>query len=128
MRGSVKHHLAQLDRYYKHAIPKNLKAFCNAFLDALDYNRFCVEFARKWKTGTDGRHALFVALINKLLTTKMVWPPCRDEYDQEPPPPMRVGELPQLDKEMVIDYTGYLIGLPQGQGNDCLLGIYKRYY
>ena len=112
-------YLKSLNEYYK-SMPENLKKFCNQFLDQLDYNNFTIKFAKKWGKGRDGRHTFFKELIRILLNTTMQWP--NDNL-----PDMKVKDLPPDDKDMVIDYVGFLIGLPQGQGNDSLIRLYHKY-
>lgn len=116
---NIQLYLQSLNQYYK-SMPKNLKKFCNQFLDDLDYNTFTIRFAKSWPKNTDGRYTLFQELIRILLNTTMTWP--NDNI-----PDMKVKELPPDDKDMVIDYVGYLIGLPQGQGNDSLIRLYHKY-
>jgi len=112
-------YLKSLNKYYE-SMPENLKKFCNQFLDEIDYNNFTISFSQKWPKNTDGRYSLFQELIRILLNTTMTWP-----HDNIPD--MKVKDLPDDDKDMVIDYVGYLIGLPQGQGNDSLIRLYHKF-
>lgn len=118
-RETVDDHLHMLKLHYDN-IPKNLKLFCEQFQLDLNYNEFCREFARNWSTGVDGLHPLCIRLLRILLNTDMIWP-------DDSIPTMRVKDLPRDDKEMVIDYVGFLIGLPQGHGNYSLIGLYLQY-
>lgn len=111
-------YLIQVNKYYS-SIPINLKKFCNQFLDDLDYNMFVTKFSQS-ESKNKHRHALFQNLLKILLTTTMTWP-------DDNIPDMKVNDLPEEDKWMVIDYVGFLIGLPQGQGNDSLIFIYQKY-
>lgn len=110
----------QFSNHYEN-YPKTLTTFCKLFLDKLDYNQFTLDKSKDWKTGLDGRHHLWMSLIFRILQTTMAWP------SDDSIPDHKVYNLPKDDYCMIIDYVGYLIGLPQGQGNDSLIAIYKKY-
>lgn len=115
-------YLKKLENYYNNIIPSTCKHLCNTILDNLDYNNFCINFSKNWPIGKEGG---FITLWNKLiqivLNTTITWP------DDKSISPIKISELPTEDKEMIIDYIGYLIGIPQGQGHS-LIKIYKKYY
>ena len=99
--------------------PQRLQVFCGLFLDALDYNAYVLAFQQRWPVGVDGRHTLHVHTIEKLLDAEMVY----DDGFR-----IRVKHLPLAERCNVIDYTGFLIGMGTGNGNDSLIGIYRQYW
>ena len=108
------------DLFYqdREVFPDTLRTFVKKWYDMYDYEEFVNTFRGKY-IGKDMRHPLWIAHIQRLLNTTMVYP---DGYT------VKVKHLPFQEILRVIDYAGYEIGMASyGHGNDTLLGIFKKY-
>jgi hypothetical protein len=114
------------DEFYqdRKLFPDTLRNFVAKYYEINDYQQFMEDFKRKnaklISIGTDLRHQLWIAHLEKILRTTMVYPDGTE---------IKVQDLPRFDLLRLIDFFGYEINMGGfGHGNDTLLGIFKRYY
>lgn len=111
-------HATAIEASYQSIDPK-MRTFVDLYYQQRPYPVFCRQFQTAWSKshpGQDGRMALWQAHIQEFLDVTMAWP------DR---PDCRVRDLPDDDKDVLIDYLGYEIGLHRGQGNTALIDVYQ---
>jgi hypothetical protein len=112
-------HATAIEASYQ-AIDPKMRTFVDLYYQKRPYPVFCRQFQTAWSKshpGQDGRMALWQAHIQEFLHVTMTWPDDR--------PDCHVSDLPTEDKEVLIDYLGYEIGLHRGQGNTSLIDVYQ---
>jgi hypothetical protein len=120
-RKLLRAHLEEINAQYASIDPK-MKTFVDLYYEKKPYSQFSQTFQERWNRdhkGEDGRMTMWTTHIREFLDTRMEWP---DGHS------CLVSDLPADDKDILVDYLGFQIGLGRGQGNTALVDVFKKHF